>query len=328
MKAAGCILVLASAAAAPAQLPPALDTIFLKRGDPLAGEVVGIDAQSVRFKKPLPAQPGATAPVFATVTVPREGIDLIEFAPDDARQQMLASATVAQLADVEAFWREAQPWLAFPKSPAGAIGLAYGELLLRSRKVANARKALALFKVIEKDAWRDEDKMAARHGRLRAMVATGHAQDAVSEATELARVSEDPAVLIEAKFLLASAADKALRELVEDNPRWTEDAFVIPKRNRLYNEALDLYLFPALFFGSDADAAARGLWGAAGVHRAAGEIPHAVELARDLVAMYPATEFAAQARKFLDGLPPEARQQDNEKEAREDLAAQPEKNEK
>jgi len=302
-----------------AQTPP--DTIFLLRGEKMAAKVVAIEGPNIRVQRALPPLPGAPAgatPVFAIVTIARAEVDRIEFAPDEARDRRVREATVAQLAEIELLWKRHEAWLAMPKSPAGAIGLAYGDLLLRTGDPANAAKALALFRQMETRSWNPGDLMFAKQGRLRAMVATGNAKDAITEAAELAKLSEDPAVLVEAKYILAEAADKGLRKLMEENPRWEEDVFVIPERNRLYNDALDLYLHPYIFFGSEIDAAARGLWGASGVYQFTGETTHAAELCRDLVAIYPGTKYAGLAQKFLDGLPEEIRKQDNEKEARAD----------
>lgn len=304
-----------------AQTQPTLDTIFLLRGDKMAAKVVAIEGPNIRVQRALPPLPGApatAAPVFATVSIARAEVDRIEFAPDEARDRKIAEATVAQLPELELLWKRHEAWLGLPKSPAGTIGLAYGDLLLRSGDPANATKALALFRQIETTTWNDDNLMMAKQGRLRAMVATGNAKDAVTEAAELAKLSEDPAVLVEAKYILAEAADQGLRKLVAENPRWEEDVFVIPERNRLYNDALDLYLHPYLFFGSETEAAARGLWGACGVYDFTGDPAHAAELARDLVAIYPGTKYASLAQKFLDALPKEIRNQDNEKDARAD----------
>ncbi len=314
-----------------AQTAPGLDTLFLASGEKNVGRLTGFDAQSYRLQKALSAPPGAPAgapPMFATVTIPRGNVVHIEFGADDARDKKLREATPAQLVEVEALWKQLEPWLAIAKSPAGRIGLVYGDLLLRSGDPANAQKALALFLKIEKETWNEGDLMLAKQGRLRAMVATGNAKEAVQEAIELARISEDPAVLIEANYILAGAADKDLRKLLEDNPRWEEDIYVIPERHRLYNEALDLYLHPYLFFGSEIEPAARGLWGAAGIYQFTGETAHAAELSRDLVVIYPGTKYAALAQTFLDGLPNEFKQQDGEKEAREENTESPKPNEK
>jgi hypothetical protein len=308
--------------AARTQTPPQFDTLFLQRGDRMVGKLIAVEDANIRLQRPLPPPPGTTepaTPVFATVTLPRADIASIEFAPDETRDRLIREATVAQLPEMEALWKRFEPWLSIPRSPAGAIGLAYGNILLRSKDPDHAARALALFRQIERQSWSEDDLMGAKQGRLRAMVATGQAAEAVQEAAELARISEDPTVLVQAKYILAEAADRALRKLVEDNPRWEEDVFVAPERHRLYHEALDLYLHPYLFFGSETEAASRGLWGACGVLQFAGDLEQAAELARDLVTIYPDTPYAVLARKFLDDLPDAIRNPDAEK----DVTAKP-----
>jgi hypothetical protein len=310
------------------QAQPALDTLFLLRGDTIAARVVGIEDASIRIQKPLPARPGVPQPVFAVVRIPRAEVDRIEFAPQETRDRQVREATTGQLPEIEALWRQHEPWLAIPRSPAGSIGLAYGGLLLRTKDPARAATALALFRQIESKTWNDDERMQAKQGRLSAMVATGQAAEAVREAAELAKLSEDPAVLVEAKFILAKAADTRLRALIEANPRWQEDVFVIPERNRLYHEALDLYLHPYLFFGSESEAASRGLWGACGVYQFTGESDRAAALAQDLVTLYPETPSALQAQKFLDALPKETRKPDPPPAGRPEKKSRSKKHEK
>ncbi|HEY5706389.1 MAG TPA: hypothetical protein VIS96_12520 [Terrimicrobiaceae bacterium] len=314
------LLCLVSANHATGQLPQVRqDTIFLRQGDRLLGKLTGIDGQSIRLRRQLLPLPGAAAdaaPIFASVTVLRSHVDRVEFSSDEAQVRMLKNATAANAHQIEALWREARPWLPIPKSSAGAIGLTYGDLLLRSGDLANARKAFDLFKSIETGTWSRPEAMRARQGRLRAMVALGIVQEAAAEAKELERTSNDPAILIEAKFILAGATEKSLRKLVDDNPRWEEDAFVLPERNRLYEETLELYLYPALFFGSEIEAAARGLWSAVEVCRFAGDLKQALEASHDLVAIYPETSYAREAQNFIEALPESSRKQYNEIEAK------------
>ena len=301
------LLCFALANNAPCQLPRVgQDTIFLRQGDRLVGKLTGIDDRSIRLRRLLPPLPDASAdaaPVFASLMVLRSHVDRIEFSSDEAQERMLKNATAANLPEIEALWRETRVWLGIPKSSAGEIGLVYGDLLLRNGDLASAPKAVDLFRTIEIGTWSHHMAMRARQGRLRAMVAAGIVQEAVVEAKEIERVAEDPAVLIEAKFILAKAAEKALRKLVEANPRWEEDAFVLPERNRLYEEALELYLYPALFFGSEIDVASRGLWGAVEVCRFAGDLKQALEASRDLLEIYPGTSYARWAQDFIDTLP-------------------------
>ena len=243
------------------------DTIFLRQGEAVAGKIEGFDGRTIRLQRflpPLPGVPPDAAPVFASVAVPISHVERVEFSFDELRNRKLGTATAANISEVEALWREAFPWLSIPKSPAGEIGLSYGDLLLSAGNFASARKALEIFKIIETGSWSQRATTRARQGRLRAMIATGDAQQAVAEAEEIVRTVDDPAILIEAKLILAQAAHKALDKFVADNPRWKEDVFAIPERNQLYDEALELYLYTALFFGSETNAAARGLWGALG----------------------------------------------------------------
>jgi hypothetical protein len=135
------------------------------------------------------------------------------------------------------------------------------------------------------------------------MLRLGRAAEAMAEAMELERTSEDPAVLIEAKFVLAEASLQDFKKLLKNNPRWQEDEFVRPEHDRLYHATLDLLLFPYLFHGTEEAQAARGLSRAIEMLTLSGEIPEAIELAQDLVFLYPETAPAASARSFLEANP-------------------------
>lgn len=304
----------------------AQDVLFMKNGDKRVGQIVTADATTYRLQVPLPAPPGSQSPAaFASVSVPRADVEVIQFAPDPTLEQILRAPATTQIADLKSRWAKSLSWLSIPKSPAGRIGNTLANLLLKTGDAADAVQALDLFKQIETTAWSEDDQMAARQGRLRAMVATGNAKDAVKEAEQLAAVTEDPAVLIEAKYILAEAAAASLKKLLDDNPRWQEDINVIPERNRLYHEAIDLYLYPSLFVGSETEPAARGLWGAVSVYNMVGEPQNALECARDITVIYPATKFAAQAAGFIASLPEAQRAIDPEKEARDEQAPPPNK---
>ncbi len=312
----------------PLPLLPAQDVLFLKNGDKRVGRLSGLDNLLFRLQVPLPPPPGtpAGAPqVFASVSVPRADVDYVEFAPDPVLEVLLKSATVRQIPEIETRWNQAQPWLPVPRSPAARIANLLGDLLIRSDQPGQAQRALELYKRVESGAWDPADKLSAQQGRLRAMVATGNAKDAIKEAMELSTLTENPVILIEAKFILATAADASLRKLLDDNPRWEEDLNVIPERHRLYNEALDFYLYPSLFAGSESEAAARGLWGAAGIYILVGESQKALECARDVTALYPATKPAGPARQFMASLTEAQRAIDPEKEARAEQMPAPEK---
>ncbi len=299
------LISLLTAVSSWAQTGPGLDTIFLVTGETRVGQIKGIDDKNLNVSVALdPKNPA----VRATVAISRPNVVRIEFAPNEAREKVIQEGkNVTELARLWAQW---QPFLEVPKSPAGKVGTAYGDALLRAGSEAEVLKALELYKLVEKASWNDEDKGLAQQGRLRAMIASGRAGDAVEEAREIAKDSEDPAVLIEAKYIMAEAAGASFRKLVEENPRWEQDLNVIPERNRLYAEALDLYLYPYLFFGSEIEPAARGLAGAVGIYRFTGEDRLAAETAKDIVEIYPGTKYAAEAQSFLEGLSKEEKKEE------------------
>lgn len=289
-----CILACMSASGLTAQ-----DTLFFQDGSRHVGKILSVDAERFRIQRNV--APPEREPVMVTASLARRDVVAVEFGGDIER-------TIAQASTGEAFadlWSQWKPFLGIPRSPAGRVAQAYGEWLLATGRSADARLALGTFREIEASSWDLDARMRARQGRLRAMIATGHAAAAATEAAELAKLSEDPAILVEAKFILAEADNKKLRAFLKDNPRWKEDPFAIPEYERLRNQVLDGYLFASLFFGSNAPAAARGLWGATQAHLLTEQPREAVECARDIVALYPETPFAAEASKFLESHPPE-----------------------
>ncbi len=229
------LTLLAVAASAFAQTTEVVDTLFMNdaAGTRRVGHVVGIDAKSFQLEVPLTVGPAGAS---ARVAVPRAQVSRIEFAPNEARDRLIANPTAASTSALNIQWLRWQAFLAVPKSPAGAIANAYATALLATNDPKNAATALDVFSRVEREGWSEADRQTAKQGRLRAMIATGHAADAVNEAKSLAKESEDPTVLIEAKFILAEAAFSSLKKLVEDNPRWTEDVLVRPEHDRLYNE--------------------------------------------------------------------------------------------
>jgi tetratricopeptide (TPR) repeat protein len=310
----GCTVFAPGLQAAEEDLPETADVIFLKDGSRRVGKLAGQDGDMLRIQiRIIPGQPSAT------VGIPRSEVERIEFADDEERDEFLRRAEVADLLLAARYWGVGERFLEITGSPAARVGLRYAELLLATDNRAIRERALDLYRRIESSAWNENDRAAARRGRLRAMIATGNAAEAVAEARELAEAAEEPFVLIEAKYILASVAARELKDLEESNPRWEEDIFVRPERSRLYNESIDLFLFAPLFFGSDVEPAARGLWGAMEIYLASGDMMPAMETARDLLALYPGTPQAARAEEYLATLPEEIINQDNEKEARETI---------
>ena len=291
-------------------------TLVLKNGTNRTGEIVFADDHQIRLKIALGDQGDATA----TVSIPRSALESIDFESDPAMEELLASPSPSRTGELDALWTKFSPWLATPHSPTALIGCALGESLLASSNSKNAKRALGIFKEVESQAWSQTDQERGKVGRLQAVLASGNAGEAMREAKDLALNKENFTLLIQAKFIMAQARHKDLLRFLKENPRWKEDPIATPERHQIYNEVLELYLFPALFMGSESESAARGLWGAVEIYRESGEVPLAIETCRDITALYPDTAYASKAKEFLAQRTPEQIAVDKEKEAREAIS--------
>jgi len=283
----------------------AQDVLEMKAGNRRVGKILSADEKFIRLQLDIPAQSGSALQAAPSIALPRNDVQAIDFAIDTSRDRVVHSAAIQDIPALEQHWEKFRPWLDFPRSPSASIGSALGNALLATKERKNADRALELFTLIEEKAWQASDKARAREGRLRAMTATGKAAKAIEEAKTLAAETEDPEILIEANYLMAQAAEKSLRAFLKENPRWKIDPAVIDERHQLHRRALELYLYPSLFFGTNNEKAARGLWGAVGIYRTSDEEQLAVETSRDIIAFYPTTPEAEQAKSYLASLPPE-----------------------
>lgn len=284
----------------PAQAPPK-DILFRLSGGVLSGRITGYDQDAIRMEvEVLPGQPPGR------IAVPHRDILRVEFAPDPDGDALLARRSPESFDAIESEWLKRRPALAIEGSNAGEFGLATATLLLDRGRAGDRERALQIFDLIEREDWSDLRKSSARGGRLKTMVLLGRATEAIEEARRIVSQTDDPAVLIESHHVLGEAAFAALKKLVEENPRWREDIFVRPDYFRLFNEALDHYLFAPLFHGSHEAPAARGLWSAAEVFAFNGDTAQQRRLAADITALYPSSPYAAQARALLTQTTPGA----------------------
>ncbi len=273
------------------------DTIYRANGTKQSARVVGLDERQIRLEVIL--VPGQSP---ATITVPRTEVAQVDFAESEEERRLLKAGSEADPASIARWWKAREPFLGFPNSNAGAFGLAFAQQLLKG--AGHGAEALALFEHLEKADWNEARRDAAGRGKLVALIAVGRAAEAVEQAKHLAINAEDPATLIEAKYVLAQGAFQELRKLLEDNPRWEEDDNVRPERHRLYHETIDYFLYPFLFYGAEQAPAARGLAGAMEFFVFVKEPVRAVEIARDLTVLYPGTSEAKAAAQFLTAHPP------------------------
>lgn len=271
-----------------------LDTIFFADGNKRPATVLRRTEDSIKLQYPA-LQEGRAA---VTVTEPLGRITQIEFADQiDPEKRDELGRDLGMLAEL---WQRWAPFLDVPRSPAAEVGLLYAHALLRTGEPEDLGTALGTFAQIEKRSWDEQSQSRGKEGRLLALIQLGKADEAVEEAKQLAIDSEEPKILIQAKLILAAGALQDLRKLLEENPRWYLDPRVRPERERLYHEAVDLYLFPYLFHGSEAEPSARGLWGAIEVYQLAEQPELVQETARDLVTLYPETPHAKEANALLE----------------------------
>jgi len=274
----------------------AQDTIYRANGSKQSARVVGLDDRQIKLEVTLvPGQPPAT------ITTPRGEVVQVDFAETEEEQRLLKAGAQSDPSAITRWWKAKEPFLALPNSNAGAFGLVFAQQLLKAP--GRGGDALAMFERLEKADWNEARRDAAGRGKLLALISVGRAAEAVDQAKQLAINAEDPATLIEAKYVLAQGSFQDLRKLLDDNPRWEQDDNVRPERHRLYHETIDLFLYPFLFHGAEQAPAARGLAGALDFFVFMKEPAHAAEIARDLTVLYPGTTEAKAAAQFLAAHP-------------------------
>ena len=280
----------------------AQDTVEFVDGTSRVGRLVGADERVFRLRIPPPmaGQPAAT------VSINRADVERIVFGPDADLESLNKDATIGRTAFARVLWQRMEPFLSVPESPAAKAGIVYGDILLLSKDPNRHNEAFALFQRIENEAWDESDRESATRGRLKAMLSLGRVDEASREAETLALQAEDPGLLLDTKLLLAETRLAALRELLGENPRWQEDPPVRAERDKLLNEALDLALYPFLFYGTAHEQAAKGLWLAHEAYLLADQPVAAREVATDITAIYPQTRYAAPAREALQKEEPES----------------------
>ncbi|MDF1814462.1 MAG: hypothetical protein P1V20_19810 [Verrucomicrobiales bacterium] len=270
------------------------ETVYLKNGKFQKGSVVAQSEEALTFEFKKAGVAGKSR-----VRIPWRSIDRIEFGTSLRQIDALKNPAGTDISVFIELWKTAAPWISRPESKAAAIGLAYAQKLLDLQEEMSSEEALDLYDHISKAAWNPQDQAAGIRGRLKTLLKSGRERDAIREAEELAAATENPALLLEAKYVLATDCLEKLKALEEENPRWFLDDEVRPARNELFNDAVDHSLFAYLFFGSEETAAAKGLYTAAEVYEFAGDLKNAQLCAGDIEKLYSGTKYAEQARILI-----------------------------
>ena len=238
-------------------------------------------------------------------TLSKTVVKLTELAFVDFERSRLDVQLQEQASDVDyeklrLIWKEKSKWLDVKRSNAGAYGIAVAERLLASGEPSKQKVALATFEEIEDRDWNESRRLRAQQGRLKSLLALGHPEEALAEATAIAESAEQPEILVETKLVMAMASRRRLEDLLEDNPKWRDDDEVRDQVRRALDDTIDQFLFPSLFHGSLEHASARGLWNVIEIFGLADDEPLASQCAMDLLALYPDSDDAGRARRYLE----------------------------
>ncbi|CAN5138174.1 hypothetical protein BH23VER1_BH23VER1_18770 [soil metagenome] len=289
-------IAIGAAAAAGPWTALGLDLIYPPEGPPLRGEILYITDDEVRVRA---LREGVYEGGPGIRTIPLDRVDFIDFEPVPGEAETLDSGTALDLVTLRRLWNELEVHLHRPRSNAGEIALIYANRLLDEGDERSKRDAIPVFERVGKEDWSEARRGEAQVGRLRALMETGDAAAAAGEAEILSAETEDPGMLIEARFILAEASLAELKAIDQENPRWMDDDEVRPVRQELFHQTVDRYLFPYLFHGSEEREAARGLWGAHRAYRYGGNAGEAGRCAEDIAMLYPETTYAELAQKYL-----------------------------
>ncbi len=258
----------------------AVDVVHYKNGSVLKCKIKAVTDNILNYT----AGNAATAPLR---TIQMKDVDYIDFGFSEGEEDFFQNLDSASTVALKNAWNAQYGNLHRPRSRTAKYGIAYANALLKDEGEFSQKTALDIFDRIGEKAWLDSDKSTARQGRLRALIRLGELARAFKEATAYAEETEDPAILIEVRFLKAKVEFEQLKKLVADNPRWEEDDEIRPLRNELYHSSVDQFLWPFLFHGTDEESSVRGLRAAAEVYRLVGELELEKACLNDLARLYP-----------------------------------------
>lgn len=277
-----------------------VDVVHLQDGTVLHGRVQRLASKSIAMLVRLPADSGTVQREILT-----SNMKFVDFAPLPGEVKALANPhTPASRKRLLELWQEKSVNLRWPFSNAGAIGLAYANALMAMKDPHFFERALPVYSLIEKEDWDSKRRNTARRERLRGLIKLKRIAEAIAEAEELAKSSDDTEVLLEARMVLAEAEFERLKTFQSAHPRWLDDDELAAERMRLYHQTLDQFLRISLFHGAAEQSAAAALWAAVLVHQFAGEPDLAAQRARDLVRLYPQAAEAGAAAELTAVQPP------------------------
>jgi len=273
----------------------AQETVFLTDGKFQKGNILSTTKKGITFEF---EKSGSKK----KIDIKWDSINKIEFTPSKQLLKAVNNSDEVPLEAVAKIWDQQVDYLSRPLSRTAQVGLVYANKLAESTEDLSDEAALDLYEEIADQAWSPYHQGQAIRGKLKLLIKTGREREALRQAEELALESENPEHLLEAKYVLAESAFAELKELEQEHPRWNLDDEVRPKRERIYDQAIDQSLFAFLFYGTQESAVTRGLMHAAKVYEFGKDYESSEVCANDILRLYPQSELAAEAKKQLANL--------------------------
>lgn len=265
-----------------------IDVVHRIDDPPVEGDILKIDEETVTVKAPKKSRTGLG---YEVVKIPMQQVKFIDFEEIAGEK---ATIQRGNLKELRILWDEKAHRLAQPNSNAGDVGLALAARHLEEEGAISANASHLLYSRIEKEDWSIDRREAARRGRLQALIALGRQDEAIKEAKLLAEEAEEPRLILDAKHVVVAADFERLEKLIGDNPKWREDDTVHDEILALYQGIVDRSLQPFLFFGTNEEAAPRGLLFAARAHHLAGDETRARQVVEDIRALYPKSPYLSE----------------------------------
>ncbi len=273
------------------------DVLHLKNGKKAVGEIEQITNKFVSFRMSIDLGRGKRGAVKRSVSL--KEIDFIDFGLLENEAALLKGVNEKSPTALRKLWDLKVPYLGQPKSNTGAVGLLLAGRLLKTDSTYQWKDAMALYDLIGLKSWDEEDRKAARIGRLRGLVVQGKLEEALTRAKGEIDEAKDEKVIIEAEFISGEIALLKLKALQDKHPKWQDDDEVLLERQRIYHQSLDHFLNASLFHATREAEAVRGLMEAVRLYRFAGKHKQARECLEDVVRIYPDTSTANQAAEQL-----------------------------
>jgi hypothetical protein len=263
------------------------DVIHMKTGPEVSGTIAGRDGRSLKVQIRF-----ATG-VVATNLLPLSGVDSVDFAATPAEP-------ADNLAEALKQWRAQRDFLDIPKSPAGATGLRAAEFLLESPNPDAAKSAAEILDEISRKDWDVAHKDNARALTVESLRRSGRRDESIKAARAFLAGQAAAGSKAMVSYFLARALIDDYTAFLEENPRWDFDPVMRPKRDALYNEILDRLLAPYLSYGAPPDYTAKSLLAASDFLEKNGDHEEAVNLAQDIVVIFPKQPEATSVKTRLE----------------------------